>query len=149
MTKVQRQQLRDVLDGSEASKNRGEGAARPPAGNRLPDLQPSVLGGDSGASGAVRGPSGAAVARSASGADGRERHRVASGDFASSAGTTAAAGSSSPSRRPIGEASPQIRSSAHHRQTSKISSVMSAMPWHRNKDADGSESAPGPGGTEP
>lgn len=137
MTKGQRQQLRDVLEGSEIGAAAAAAAARSTGSGRLQDMQPGVLGNDSGAA-----AGGGNVARGASGVSPAEvRHRVTSRDF-TSAPSAGESGSQNVVPSPLGDG--PARGAAHHRATSKISSVMSAMPWHRNK-----EGGNGAGGTEP
>jgi hypothetical protein len=125
VTKGQRQQLRDILDGSDAGTIGGGVSARLDNSNKLKDMQPGVLVSSSGAAGAT-GDSESQTQDS--------RHRVTSRTFSysSSAGTS---GVPPGTRSPLGDG--PFRGSAHHRATSKISSVMSGMPWNRNnKDTE-------------
>lgn len=130
VTKGQRQQLRDVLEGSQSDAAAVGSAARSANSGRLQDMQPAVLSNG-------RASGGAPDAQAA-----EDRRRVTARDF-SAAPSATASGIQQAARSPLGDG--PVRGSAHHRATSKISSVMSAMPWHRNKEGgDGAG-----GGNEP
>lgn len=122
MTKGLRQQLRDVLDVSESGASAAGLGARSSSSGRLQDMQPAVLSTDSAAGGG-------AGARPSD-----ERRRVAASDFPARdpAPSANASGVQNAGRSPLRDG--PVRSSAHYRASSKMSSVMSAMPWHRNKE---------------
>lgn len=126
VTKGQRQQLRDVLDGSEVGAG-GSSTARSAGQRGLQELQPGVLMSERGSAGVTQGqPESTSDAQ-----PGEQRHR---GD----------ARGSQAARSPLGEGPIRGTASTHNRANSKISSVMSAMPWHRNKEGENTS-----GGTEP